>query len=109
MQNHCHQIVRSGSIIRTEISGFIYKNTQYFISQSTSSPLINKNGGEIPRRSVDQGLSTSPDRFHQPISINNIPNKNNFVKRYKIIFCRMMNVCHEAVLDCILKNSLFFV
>ena len=100
VQDHCHQIIRRGSIIRTEISGFIYKNTQNFVSHSTSSPHINKNGGEIPRHSVDQGLSTSPNQFHQPISTNSIPNKNNFVKHYKIIFCRMMKTCHEAVLDC---------
>ena len=49
--------------IRTKVSGLVYENAKYLFSDiqsSFDSKFENENGGEIPRRSVDQGLSTSP-------------------------------------------------
>jgi hypothetical protein len=43
-------------IVFAKIATLIDEDTQFFHTQQTP----NKNGGELPRRSVDQGLSTSP-------------------------------------------------
>ena len=76
-------------ILRRNPAGYFYthyywKMDQYYSQRSGLHKVDIENGGEIPRRSADQGLSTSPYAYVSPCELR--PSvRTRFLKIRKIM------------------------